>query len=118
MAKIAVVLFNIGGPDTLPAVRPFLFNLFSDPAIITWPNPFRQLIARLITHFRAEKAYEIYSLIGGGSPILDTTIRQAEALESELNRQAGERAHGRQDSYRVFVSMRYWQPFSSETVRE
>ena len=109
MPKIAVILFNLGGPDVLESVRPFLFNLFSDPAIIGLPNPFRWLVARMISDRRAAKARGIYALMGGGSPILPNTMAQAQALEASL-RDLGE--------VRCFPAMRYWHPLTAEVVRE
>jgi ferrochelatase len=105
--KTAVVLFNLGGPDNLDAVRPFLFNLFNDRAIIGVPQPLRWLLARLISRRRAPVARKIYRQIGGRSPILEQTRAQAAALEKALG-----------ENYRVFVAMRYWHPFSRQTVRE
>jgi ferrochelatase len=107
--RIAVVLFNLGGPDNLDAVQPFLFNLFNDPAIISSPAPIRWLLAKLISKRRAPIAREIYQQIGGKSPLLEQTDAQARALETVL-----------QSSYdaKVFIAMRYWHPFSSETVAE
>ncbi len=109
MPKIAVILFNLGGPDVLESVRPFLFNLFSDRAIIGLPNPLRWLVARMISDRRASKARGIYSLMGGGSPILPNTIAQAKALEAGL-RDLGD--------VRCFPAMRYWHPLTAEAVRE
>ena len=77
--RIAVVLFNLGGPDSQAAVEPFLFNLFNDVNIIAAPAPLRWLLAKLISKRRAGVAREIYAKIGGGSPILPNTQRQAEA---------------------------------------
>jgi len=110
MSKTAVILFNLGGPNSQAAVRPFLFNLFYDPAIIRLPNPFRYLLARLITRLRAEKSRNIYALIGGASPIYKMTLAQAAALQEELG--------GTDNEFRTFVSMRYWHPFSAEIVRQ
>ena len=110
MSKCAVVLFNLGGPDAPAAVRPFLFNLFNDAAIITLPQPLRGLIAWLIAWRRAPIARAIYDRIGGSSPLLANTDAQARALETALG--AG---------YRVFVAMRYWPPYSrtaAEAVKE
>ncbi|HWG79020.1 MAG TPA: ferrochelatase [Stellaceae bacterium] len=110
MSKCAVVLFNLGGPDAPAAVRPFLFNLFNDAAIITLPQPLRGLIAGLIAWRRAPIARAIYDRIGGGSPLLANTEAQARALEAALG-----------DGYRVFVAMRYWPPYSraaAEAVKE
>lgn len=108
MKKTAVILFNLGGPDSLKAVRPFLFNLFSDPAIIRVPQPLRWLIATLISVKRAGKAKGIYQQMGGKSPILELTLAQAEALEQSL-RKNGE--------YKVFVCMRYWHPMSGMVAK-
>ena len=104
----AVVLFNLGGPDTLDAVRPFLFNLFSDPAILRRGPVLRWVLARLISRRRAGTAREIYRRLGGGSPLLEQTRIQADALEAAL---AGEDA-------KVFVCMRYWHPMAEEVVCE
>ncbi|PJI38468.1 ferrochelatase [Ferrovibrio sp.] len=106
MKKTAVILFNLGGPDSLAAVQPFLFNLFSDPAIIRLPHPFRWLLAKLISTRRAPVAQEIYAKMGGRSPILPQTEAQARALEDVLG-----------DGYRVFIAMRYWHPFSDQTAK-
>lgn len=84
--KKAVVLLNLGGPDSLSAVRPFLFNLFYDKRIINLPNPFRFFLAKFISAKRENNARKIYEQIGGKSPILENTKMQAEALERELNR--------------------------------
>jgi ferrochelatase len=105
MSRTAVVVFNLGGPDSREAVEPFLFNLFSDPAIIGLPNPLRWLVARLIAHRRAPLAQRIYAHIGDASPLLANTEAQARALEAELG-----------PDYRVFIAMRYWQPRSAETA--
>ena len=107
MAQVAVVLMNLGGPDSLDAVRPFLVNLFNDPAIIGVPSVLRWPLARLIAWRRAPVAREIYARLGGRSPLLANTQEQAQALERVLG--AG---------YRCFVAMRYWRPYSTETVRE
>jgi ferrochelatase len=107
--RIAVVLFNLGGPDRPEAVRPFLFNLFNDPAIVGLPGPLRRLLAMLVSSKREKEAKAIYARIGGKSPILDGTWRQAHALQAAL---AGV------GEARVFVSMRYWHPMSEETAAE
>ncbi len=109
--KVAVVLFNLGGPDSLEAVKPFLFNLFNDPAIITVPNPLRWFLAKLISARRAPFARNIYREIGNKSPLLEQTQDQARALQDKLN-QSGE------SDYACFISMRYWHPFSDETVEK
>ena len=109
--RVAVVLCNLGGPDSLEAVRPFLFNLFSDPDIFRLPlgwltqRPFASLVARR----RTPSATEGYAAIGGKSPILDNTRAQAEALRREL------KEHEDTD---VHVCMRYWHPLTSEVVAE
>ena len=105
-----MVMFSLGGPDRLESVEPFLFNLFNDPAIIGVPGPVRWLLAKLISKRRAPVAREIYRQMGGKSPLLEQTGRQAEALESFL-RSKGMKA-------RVYVSMRYWHPLSGVTVQK
>jgi ferrochelatase len=107
--KLAVVLFNLGGPDSLEAVEPFLENLFSDPAILGFPSWIRKPLARAIAKRRGSVAREIYSRIGGRSPILEETRAQAAALESVLRRSGEE--------VKVFVAMRAWNPMSEETAR-
>lgn len=102
------MLFNLGGPDRLEAVEPFLTNLFSDPAIIGLPQPFRGLLARIIARRRGPIARGIYAELGGGSPLLKLTQDQADALEDALV--------GRGMSTRVFIAMRYWHPLSAETA--
>lgn len=108
--KRAIILFNLGGPDGPDAVKPFLFNLFNDPAIISLPNPFRYFLAKLVSSRRAPIAREIYAHIGGKSPLLELTREQANALETALN--------GLDDGYenRCFIAMRYWKPFAAETA--
>lgn len=108
MSKTAVILFNLGGPDDLKAVKPFLFNLFNDKAIITLPQPFRAVLAKWISSRRAKKAASIYQHIGGKSPILEFTQQQAKALEEKLKPQG---------EYKVFVSMRYWHPMSEMVAK-
>ncbi|MEK9725618.1 MAG: ferrochelatase, partial [Rhodospirillaceae bacterium] len=103
MARVAVVLFNLGGPDSPGAVRPFLFNLFNDPAIIGLPGIARWPLAQLISRRRAPVAREIYAHLGGKSPLLELTEAQAAALKTAL--------HG-DDEVEVFVCMRYWHPMS------
>jgi ferrochelatase len=111
MSRLAVVLFNLGGPDGPDAVRPFLFNLFRDKAIIGAPAPIRYPLAAFISATRAKGARANYAIMGGGSPLLPETRRQAEALEAELNRSNP----GRES--RVFIAMRYWKPFAAETAQ-
>ena len=105
--KRAVILFNLGGPDSPEAVEPFLRNLFSDPAVISLPAPLRIPLARWIARRRAPIAREIYAKIGGRSPILEETQAQAQALQAALPDQ----------ETRVFIAMRCWKPFSDETAR-
>ena len=106
--KIAVVLFNLGGPASLEAVQPFLRNLFSDPAIISLPAWLRLPLARLIAARRTPKARAIYEKIGGGSPILGQTEAQARALEEAL---------GSEHEWRGYVCMRYWHPMTERVVQ-
>ncbi len=108
--KIGVVLFNLGGPNSLETVEPFLRNLFSDPAIIPLPSVFRKPLARLIARRRAPVARDIYAKLGGGSPILAETQAQARALEAVLV------ARGHET--RAVIAMRAWEPFSAESVAE
>ena len=109
--RIAVVLFNLGGPDNQRAVRPFLFNLFSDPAIISLPAFARIPLAAFIARSRAPMAKANYRMMGGGSPILPETTKQAQALEALLNKDSHVEA-------KVFMAMRYWKPFIAETAKE
>ncbi|MDX2235291.1 MAG: ferrochelatase [Hyphomonadaceae bacterium] len=107
--KIAVVLFNLGGPDGPAAVRPFLFNLFRDPRIITAPAPVRLGVAALIALTRTKSAKANYAVMGGGSPILKETQAQADALAARLE--------GSESSvFKVFVAMRYWKPFAADAA--
>jgi ferrochelatase len=108
--RLAVVLFNLGGPDGPKAVRPFLFNLFNDPAIITLPSLARLALATLISTTRAKSARANYARMGGGSPLLPETQAQAAVLQARL-----EAAHP-DDEVRVFIAMRYWKPDSRETA--
>jgi ferrochelatase len=110
--RLGVVLFQLGGPDTLAAIEPFLFNLFCDPDIIDFPfaRIGRKPLAKLISATRARKVQHHYATIGGGSPIRRFTERQARALETELSN------HGL--DARCFVAMRYWHPFTHEAIAE
>ena len=112
--RVAVVVFNLGGPDSARTVRPFLFNLFNDKAIIGLPAPFRTLLAWLISSRREKPAQANYALMGpgwnGGSPLLPQTLEQTAALEAAL----AERLPG--DTVRVFTAMRYWHPMTAETA--
>jgi ferrochelatase len=106
--KIAIILFNLGGPDSPEAVQPFLKNLFGDPAIISLPSLLRLPLARFIASRRAPKARKIYDQIGGSSPILGQTEAQARALEEAL---------GTEHEWRGYVCMRYWHPMTEAVVR-
>jgi ferrochelatase len=108
--RVGIVLFQLGGPDKLEAIEPFLYNLFCDPDIIDFPfaRLGRKPLAKLISTTRARKVQHHYATIGGRSPILPNTERQARALETELRNQ-GIDAH-------CFVAMRYWHPFTAEAV--
>ncbi len=107
--KIAIVLFNLGGPSGPDDVQPFLFNLFNDKAIISVPQPFRWLLAKLISTTRTKSAQANYAMMGGGSPLLPETEKQARALESVLTDDATEA--------RCFIAMRYWKPFVSDAIQ-
>lgn len=104
--KTAIVLFNLGGPDNSEAVRPFLFNLFNDKAIINLPGFIRTPLAYVIARKRAKVAKGIYDLIGGGSPLLPNTQAQAQALEAALD----------MPDTKTFIAMRYWHPMSAEVA--
>jgi ferrochelatase len=110
--RVGVVLFQLGGPDTLAAIEPFLYNLFCDPDIIDFPfaRLGRKPLAKLISTTRARRVQHHYATIGGGSPIRRFTERQAQALETELASQ-GLDAH-------CFVAMRYWHPFTREAIAQ
>lgn len=112
MNKIAVVLFNLGGPDSRDSIRPFLMNFFTDPNIIRVPGFLRRFIAARIADRRAgNEAGDSYALLGNKSPLLENTLAQAAALEEKLN------AGGDHKSYKVFVSMRYWHPMAPEAAQ-
>jgi ferrochelatase len=106
MARRAVVLMNLGGPNSPEAVRPFLYNLFSDPAIIDLPAWLRRPLAWFIARQRHRVAAEIYAHLGGSSPLLANTEAQARALQAELG-----------PDWRCFVAMRYWHPLTEAAVR-
>jgi protoporphyrin/coproporphyrin ferrochelatase len=108
--RVGVVLFQLGGPDKLEAIEPFLFNLFCDPDIIDFPfaRIGRKPLAKLISTTRARTVEHHYATIGGGSPIRQHTERQAQALEVEVRSQGIDA--------RCFVAMRYWHPFTREAI--
>jgi ferrochelatase len=109
MGQVGVLLLNLGGPDKVEDVRPFLFNLFSDPEIIRLPFPWLQRpLAWLISTSRAKRSQENYKLIGGGSPLRRITEEQAQELQICLQQQ-GQNAN-------VYVGMRYWHPFTEEAI--
>lgn len=108
--KLGVVLFQLGGPDSLESIEPFLYNLFCDPDIIDFPfaRIARQPLAKLISSTRARHVRQHYAEIGGRSPILEHTTRQAAALEAVMRAEC---------DTRVIVAMRYWHPFTEEAIR-
>nr|DAD44472.1 TPA_asm: hypothetical protein HUJ06_002702 [Nelumbo nucifera] len=111
--RVGVLLLNLGGPETLQDVQPFLFNLFADPDIIRLPRPFRFLqrpLAQLISVLRAPKSKEGYAAIGGGSPLRKITDEQAHALKMALEE--------KEMPVNVYVGMRYWHPFTEEAVHQ
>lgn len=102
-----VVIFNLGGPDRLESVKPFLFNLFYDKSILNIPNPIRYGLAKLVSFRRTQKAKDIYEYLGGKSPIYTETKLQADALQDKLG-----------PDYKVLVCMRYWHPMIEEVIEE
>ncbi|MDB9819413.1 ferrochelatase [Candidatus Pelagibacter sp.] len=110
--KKAIILFNLGGPDKLENVEPFLFNLFNDPAILDLPTFLRYPLAKLISNRRAPVAKKIYAELGGSSPILKLTREQSDALEIKLNQTQEE------DEYRCFIIMRCWNPRAKDVIKD
>ena len=110
--KKAVILFNLGGPDKIENVEPFLFNLFNDPAILNLPFFLRYPLAKLISNRRAPTAKKIYQEIGGSSPILKLTEEQSKALELKLNND------DKNSEYKCFVVMRCWHPRAEEVIND
>ncbi|KAL5704034.1 hypothetical protein ACHQM5_022510 [Ranunculus cassubicifolius] len=111
--KVGVLLLNLGGPETLKDVQPFLFNLFADPDIIRLPRLFRFLqkpLAQFISVLRAPKSREGYASIGGGSPLRHITDAQAEELRKSLCE--------KNVPAKVYVGMRYWHPFTEEAIEQ
>jgi ferrochelatase len=106
-ARLAVVLFNLGGPDRPESIKPFLLNLFNDPAILRVPFPVRSLLARRIAKARLEPARASYAVLGGRSPLLGLTEQQASALQAELA----------EVEAKCFIAMRYWHPLSDATAK-
>ncbi len=107
MKKTGVLLLNMGGPDSLASVKPFLYNLFSDPEIIKLPFSavLQPLLAWLIVQARGKEACHNYALMGGSSPQLPLTTEQAQALSQETQ-------------LPVYIAMRYWHPFTAETLTQ
>ena len=111
MARVGVLLLNLGGPERIEDVGPFLYNLFSDPEIIRLPIPALQKpLAWLISTLRSGKSQEAYRSIGGGSPLRRITDQQARELQSELRQ--------RQVQATTYVAMRYWHPFTESAVAD
>ena len=110
--KKAIILFNLGGPDKIENVEPFLFNLFNDPAILNLPTILRYPLAKLISNRRAPIAKKIYAELGGSSPILKLTKEQSNALEIKLNLTQTE------DEYKCFIVMRCWNPRAKEVIKD
>ena len=110
--RVGIVLFQLGGPDTLEAIEPFLYNLFCDPDIIDFPfaRIGRKPLAKLISTTRARKVQHHYATIGGGSPIRKHTERQARALEAEMSDRGIDAV--------CFIAMRYWHPFTQEAIEQ
>ncbi|MEJ5172837.1 MAG: ferrochelatase [Hydrogenothermaceae bacterium] len=107
MKKIGVVLVNMGGPDSLDAIQPFLYNLFSDHDIIQIPRPIQKPVAYLISKIRSKKTRKYYEIMGGKSPQKEQTLAQADALQKALG-----------DEFKVVVAMRYWHPFTEEALED
>ena len=111
MEKVGVLLMNLGGPERIKDVGPFLYNLFSDPEIIRLPIPaFQKPLAWLISTLRSTKSQEAYLSIGGGSPLRRITEQQARELQSKL-RENGLNAT-------TYIAMRYWHPFTESAIAD
>jgi ferrochelatase len=110
--KKAIILFNLGGPDRLESVQPFLFNLFNDPAILNLPAFLRYPLAKLISNRRTPTAKKIYQELGGSSPILKLTKEQSKALELKLNND------DQVSEYKCFIVMRCWHPRAKDVVND
>jgi protoporphyrin/coproporphyrin ferrochelatase len=110
--KKAIILFNLGGPDKMESVEPFLFNLFNDPAILNLPTFLRYPLAKLISNRRAPVAKKIYQELGGSSPILKLTKEQSIALETKLNQTQTN------DEYKCFIVMRCWNPRAKDVIKD
>lgn len=112
MTRVAIVLCNLGGPDSLDAIPQFLRNLFADPVILGLPQPFRSVLGAYIAWRRIPVARENYALIGGASPLVPQTRDQGAALAARMAMRRPE------IDFRAFVSMRYWHPMAPEVVAE
>ncbi|MFN5729101.1 MAG: ferrochelatase, partial [Pseudanabaena sp.] len=111
MGRLGVLLLNLGGPDKLEDVRPFLYNLFSDPEIIRLPSPLLQApLAWLISTLRFKKSQENYKKIGGGSPLRRITEAQGQAVKAQLQQNGHD--------VNVYIGMRYWNPFTEEAIAQ
>jgi len=111
MGRVGVLLLNLGGPDKIEDVRPFLYNLFADPEIIRLPIPVLQKpLAWLISTLRAGKSQDNYKEIGGGSPLRQITEEQGEALKTSLQQKGCEAE--------VYIGMRYWHPYTEEAIEK
>ncbi|ESA34381.1 ferrochelatase [Leptolyngbya sp. Heron Island J] len=111
MGRTGVLLLNLGGPEQLEDVRPFLFNLFADPEIIRLPFPWLQKpLAWLISTSRASKSQDNYKEIGGGSPLRRITEEQGDALKEYLQKLGRD--------VKIYIGMRYWYPFTEEAVAQ
>ena len=110
MSRTAVVLFNLGGPDSKSAIKPFLMNFFMDDNIVRLPKPFRWLLASFIANRRSKReAGTSYGELGDKSPLLENSQSQAEILEDLLNEEG-------LGQFKTFISMRYWHPMADEVV--
>ncbi len=107
MKKIGVILLNMGGPDSLDAIQPFLYNLFSDHDIIQIPKIIQKPVAYLISKIRSKKTKKYYEIMGGKSPQKEQTQLQGQALQKALG-----------EKYKVVVAMRYWHPFTEEALND
>ncbi|MEL0339455.1 MAG: ferrochelatase [Synechococcus sp.] len=111
MSRVGIVLLNLGGPERIQDVGPFLYNLFADPEIIRLPIPALQKpLAWLISTLRSNKSQEAYRSIGGGSPLRRITDQQARELQSLLRQ--------RDVDATTYVAMRYWHPFTESAVAD
>lgn len=106
--RIAIIIYNLGGPNSRNDIEFFLFNLFNDKNIITIPNPFRYLLAKLISKLRKKEATFNYDKLGGKSPLLKNTIKQKQALEKIIDK----------NTHKIFISMNFCNPLPHQTLKE